>query len=265
MEPPRDDLQRLADRSLPQAIRRHAPWQQGSRLADAGGVVLQHSASGMPLPFLNCAVREDPGVAPDEVLRCAAAFYPAGARYALFTQSGTDGDLEARLPGAGFACKDDSPAMLLRQPVEPPSLAAPWRLDWVATLKDVEDFARACAGAYASLGLPEAVAHSYFGRPQGLIDDAVAIALARGAEGTAAACALVLLDAEVAGIYWVGALPQARGAGLAHACTAAAANRAFAHGARAVTLQATAMGEPLYGRMGFRTYGRVRRWVSPKA
>jgi hypothetical protein len=40
----------------------------------------------------------------------------------------------------------------------------------------------------------------------------------------------------------------------------AATHLALERGARAVTLQATQMGEPTYRRLGYREYGRMTRW-----
>jgi predicted GNAT family acetyltransferase len=52
-------------------------------------------------------------------------------------------------------------------------------------------------------------------------------------------------------VAWVGVLPEARGQGLASACTARATNEAFARGAELVLLQASAMGESVYRRLGY--------------
>jgi ribosomal protein S18 acetylase RimI-like enzyme len=55
----------------------------------------------------------------------------------------------------------------------------------------------------------------------------------------------------VAGIYWVGTIPAARGRGLAELCTRAAGNAGFDLGGRIAALQASPMGEPVYKRMGY--------------
>jgi hypothetical protein len=40
-------------------------------------------------------------------------------------------------------------------------------------------------------------------------------------------------------------------------------NTAFERGARAVTLQASPMGEPIFARLGYRTFDRLRWYVVP--
>jgi ribosomal protein S18 acetylase RimI-like enzyme len=62
---------------------------------------------------------------------------------------------------------------------------------------------------------------------------------------------MCILTHGVAGIYWVGTMPAARGKGLAELCTRAAGNAGFDMGARVASLQASVMGEPVYRRMGY--------------
>ena len=65
------------------------------------------------------------------------------------------------------------------------------------------------------------------------------------------ACALAFMTPGVGMIGWVAALPEARGKGLAAACTVAATNEALRRGADVVSLQASSMGEDLYRRLGY--------------
>jgi predicted GNAT family acetyltransferase len=56
---------------------------------------------------------------------------------------------------------------------------------------------------------------------------------------------------DVGFIGWVAALPEARGRGLAAACTVQATNRAFELGASVASLQASPMGEHIYRSLGY--------------
>ncbi len=63
------------------------------------------------------------------------------------------------------------------------------------------------------------------------------------------------------GIYMVGTVPSARRPGLATALSALAVAEAGARGCTTVSLQATAMAEGVYGRVGFRDLGRFDEYV----
>jgi predicted GNAT family acetyltransferase len=67
----------------------------------------------------------------------------------------------------------------------------------------------------------------------------------------ALACAAVFMSAGVGMVGWVAARPEARGRGLAAACTVRATNAAFDRGAMLASLQASTMGESLYRRLGY--------------
>jgi len=70
----------------------------------------------------------------------------------------------------------------------------------------------------------------------------------------------LLVTANLAGIYWVGTLASARKRGLGAAITAHAARTGFARGCTAACLQASAMGAPVYRRMGFTTEREYLRY-----
>jgi GNAT superfamily N-acetyltransferase len=67
---------------------------------------------------------------------------------------------------------------------------------------------------------------------------------------------IAIRTGEVAGVYGVGTLPQARRRGIGTAASWAAARAGRAWGCDPIVLQATEMGLPIYERMGFRTVVR---------
>jgi len=120
----------------------------------------------------------------------------------------------------------------------------------VESIEEGEAYWGICDAAYVSLGLPAGVLPQAF-RPESVLgSDSVAAWLAP-ADGPPTACASVVLAEQVGMVAWVGVLPEARGRGLASACTVRATNEAFARGAELVSLQASAMGESLYRRVGY--------------
>jgi GNAT superfamily N-acetyltransferase len=119
--------------------------------------------------------------------------------------------------------------------------------------------------AWAPAGVAPSAFHKHFAEPARVQGPHVGIVLARGGDGAALATALALLSHGIAGIYWVGTRPEARGRGLGAAVTAAASRWAFERGAGAVVLQASREGEPVYRRLGFREITRYPSFVSRRS
>jgi len=76
--------------------------------------------------------------------------------------------------------------------------------------------------------------------------------------GVAAAAGYTFDDGVAAGLYLLATLPEHRGQGAAAALVGATLR---AHPERAMTLTATAVGTPLYARLGFHTVSRALWWV----
>jgi GNAT superfamily N-acetyltransferase len=254
-------IEDLADQNLPQAIRIHHRWQPAARLLELNGVLMHQGSVPLPLPFLNCAIRLEPTVTPEHFVMQTGAFFGGLANpYAILTFNRHDADLEAWLDAEAYFPHSRLPTMLAQNPVKSPELRPEWRLHLASTAQDIEDFVRLNGLAYETLGLPPMFMPFHFMDRATMLADDVTIALARDPYGRAQATAMALHTGTVAGVYWVGTTPEARGKGLAAACTALVTNLAFEKGAKAVTLQATHMGEPVYRRLGYHAYGEVTRW-----
>ncbi len=84
-------------------------------------------------------------------------------------------------------------------------------------------------------------------------------------DGVAVATTSLYLDGGLAGIYKVSTLAAARGRGIGAAITVAACRAAQAVGYQQAALFASAMGEPVYMRLGFRTVGRMATYLCAAA
>lgn len=203
-------------------------------------------AGRSPLPFLNGALRTRRESPAGELLGRARDFFFSRERgFVAFCWPG-DPQLEAAALEAGmFAVMERYPEMVCRQPI--PAIAA--ELQPVRTREDAVGYWAICDAAYPSLGFPESLFSEAFA-PEELLDERVWACLALDG-GLPVACASVWSARGVGFLGWVGCRPEARGRGLAAACTAAATNQALRDGAEVVSLQASPMGEDIYRQLGF--------------
>lgn len=253
-------LDDLADANLLQALREHARWQEPCVCVEESGVLLMAGANAYPGAFRNCVVRVDARVPAAEVLQRARTFFSGHGRgYTLLARARRDPDLIAALHAAGMTPLADSPCMLIDQAVKEPKVPAGIRVESMTELRHVQDALAINAEAYEALKLPAAETRVFFGCPQQVLSPHV-IGFVAYRDGVPLSTALTLLSGQGAGVYWVGTAAAARRSGLGELCTRLATNAGFASGAQAVTLQASPYGEPIYQRLGYRTYDRLLRF-----
>lgn len=121
----------------------------------------------------------------------------------------------------------------------------------------VEDSVTINAEAYQALSVAPEEMRLYFAQPARLLSERVAGFVAY-ADGEPLSTALTIMSGQGAGLYFVGTRKHAQRRGLGELCTRLATNAGFARGATLVTLQASSAGEPIYRKLGYRPYDRMR-------
>lgn len=255
----REILER-ADRNLEESNREAARWTTGGVVHEEGGLLFFAPGHRFPVG-LSGVMRIDPAVPAAEVLaRTRAWFAPRGHGYTFTLKMHRDRDLAEHLAGEGLGCLGNSPGMALEHPLPERPLSPGATIERVHGDRAAREFADVCGAAYATMGMPPKIASRHFADHRFFEQPHVGAFVAR-LGGQAVAAAMVLVTHGVAGIYWVGTTPEARGRGLAEACTRTAGNAGFAMGAGIAALQASAMGEPVYRRMGYREITRYPWYV----
>ena len=253
----RNELVELCDLNFAEA-NRELTRRAGGAVLDEGDLLL--FAGNHPLPVLvNAAFRTGPGADATSVLRRAESFFAARQRgYTVLVRAHADDDLAAAAAAAGMLASGNSPAMVLAQRLAdaapPPGIV----LRRIESDADAAAFGVLMGAAYGTYGMPAECGPALVGRRAVLEAPHIATFVALRAD-TIVAGAMVIVTHGVAGVYWVGTAPDARGQGLAELCTRAAGNAGFDLGARIAALQASVMGEPIYRRMG---YVEVTRYPS---
>lgn len=243
---------------------RDSTRRAGGVVVDDGGVVAYAAPHWLPV-LLNGALRSaaaGPSPSAGEVLARAAEFFePLGRGFSINSRAHADADLDEAAAAAGFVADPGSPVMVCdaRLDDRPPPDGVELRR--VTDAAGAADFAAVNGAAYGTYGMPADVAPAMFSRVETLAAPHLAAFVAHEDGGAPLAGALVHLNHGVAGVYWVGTVPEARGRGLAETVTRAVTNAGFDLGARLAVLQASKMGEPVYRRMGYREVTRYRTWV----
>lgn len=257
-------VEELADANLIESIREHARWQGPAELVEEDGLLLFAGRTAYPGAYRNAAARLDRGLSAQDALARAREFFAARARgFTMWALGEHDQDLVALAERAGMQRIADSPCMLVEAKLPEPEQPAEIRVERFSHADHVRDAIAVNAQAYPLLGLSAEELRAGFPEPERLLSDSVAGFVAYDALGPAAT-ALTVLSGDSAGVYWVGTVPRAHRAGLGGLCTVLATNAGFEHGARVVTLQASPFGAPLYSRLGYRTYCKLR-WYLAKA
>jgi ribosomal protein S18 acetylase RimI-like enzyme len=257
------NVEQLSNANYLESIRAHAAFQNPCEWHDRDGILLVAGASDFPGGYWNSGARTAAGVKPSALFDAAREFFtPKRRMYSFQLIEKQDRDLEKYLLDREYEVRFEVPCMSVTSPLPPREVPSEIRIEMISTPRNVKDFVDICVVAYALLGLPEVHTRALFTRPEKLLEPNVAGVIAyRGDEPLATAFAL--MSGEGAGIYWVGTRPSAQRLGLGALCTVLATNAAFERGAKVVTLQATKFGEPVYQRLGYKTYDRMRRYGLP--
>jgi len=252
------------DANLVESLREAARWQRGARLVEGDGVLFSRGSTGFPVGLSNAALRLDPAVPAREVIAHAREFFGAeGRAFTLWVRGEPDADLETAAESGRMQRISEmpSPWMVLRARLPDPPPRAGVTVERVREEAEFDDVVRVAQAAWASVGLPPAETAALLARPDRMLAPHLVWALARH-DGRPAAAAMALCSHGVAGIYWVSTVPEARRRGLAEAVTRAVGNAGFDAGMRVAALQASAMGHPVYLRMGYQTVSYTRWYLA---
>ena len=256
-------------------------------------VGLEHDATwgtlGIPSPAFNLAIgRFSVAAADTRIAEISARFRRRAMPLSWWIlPDSTPDDLEARLARAGFGHAQRLPAMALDlatlvneglpagvamdevRDAEAYGPAVDVLIDAFQMRADLREpvigaFGNLSAGSLAEPGVARSAAEPGVARSAaepraaGWAESTVAArTIVARLDGEVVGTALVVIDGPVAGIYNVGVRESARGRGIGRAVTAEVARIARATGCRLAILEASAIGAPVYRRLGFREVGTV--------
>lgn len=223
-------------------------------------------ASAMPVvsAYHNAALRIDPDADPEAVLAAARAFGAEQRRDIVVWVSDEDsGDLGVAARAAGLPCLSTAAGMAMGAVPAAGVVPAGATLRQVRDLAGVDAFAEIHRELCADEGRPVGMV-AHFASSGALLAGNASAFVAWVGE-TPVSCAMAVSTGDVAGVYWVGTRAAARRRGFGELVTREVVRAAFGQGAGLVVLQATALGEPVYERIGFDAFTRYGRYLVAKS
>ena len=248
----------LMDLNMQEMYREDARATAGGFIVERDGMLLCGSPHGSE--FTNMLVVVSRGRA--SVIRSALdeTFRSAGLPCSVWTRAHTDGALEHELRREGFEELVTVPAMMLSNEVPDPSAPPELELRQVTDDAGRRDYLRVMVPAWSVYGIDAGSTASHFPTVGSLVGP-MKTAFIAYRDGAAVAGAILYLSHDVAGIGWVGTVPEACARGYGAAVTWAVVREGRRRGARFSNLQASPLGVSVYRRMGFTSPTECRVFV----
>ncbi len=220
--------------------------------------------SDLPTEVVNTLfVNSAPADAP-ELLSRARAFFREAIAWRVTAPDSLRSSIESYAVAAGMRAAAPEPRMILAPLPRAPAAPAELAVRRVTTRAEWRDFCSVTARAFR---IPEWYLRIAFARP--LAGEAVPSGSIRPfvgyAGGRPVAAAAQATSDDVAGIFFVGTVPDMRRRGYGQALTWTAVEDGRSLGADAAWLQSSPEGRPLYEQMGFRRVVDDLSWVSRPA
>jgi ribosomal protein S18 acetylase RimI-like enzyme len=260
------ELLHLADCNLSEYCREQARWLPPYEIDERPHALFLASGTRFPTPPANCVVPLGDRI-PDapQLLAEAREFFGTLERgFGVYAPAHLGPSLAQACEAKQWPRLSDAPGMVLTERVQPMAAGPGVELRAIHDETTADHFVAVSAQAYESIGLPADVSRKLFARRERWQRRPYLQGQLVYEHERPVAAALLLFSHGIAGIYWVGTLPDARGRGHASLLMRNISNHAFDYGARCVILQATPFGEPVYRKLGYREFTRYPWYLSAK-
>jgi len=259
------ELDELAFLNFTESLREFVRWGQSGIVYETADTLRTRTDVPFPAGSFNTAVHVGTGVfSAPEWLREQQAWFREQARgFSVHVREGREGALERACIEGGFEVGAKPAVMLRREPFAERSPSPGVAVRLATTGADWQAFVDITIASYVSMGFPADVTRRLMISPERMRRPVWRAAIVSH-DGIDRGAAALLFSHGIAGVYWVGTLPEARKQGLATLLVHWLTNFGFESGARAVVLQASEAGAPVYRRLGFADFTHYPMYVSPR-
>lgn len=260
------ELTARGDANLVAYLRHVAGTAAGGAVAEPPGMLLFAGGHNHPGPYTNGVIRTGaPGASASTVLADAEAFFgPRNRGFAVWIRGDGDADLEAVARSRRLWQRppvEGNPGIAVDRPPDDEPTPDGVEIRRIDSEQGCRDYLTVVAAGYgvADAGLPMAEAVLFSLASLDVPNVAVFVAYRVGAP---VAGTMVYLAAGAAGLYWAAVVPTERGRRLGRATFRSAWAAGFAMGATCAVGQASAVGAPIWVRMGFQVVTHYRRYLA---
>jgi GNAT superfamily N-acetyltransferase len=264
---PAVDVLRHGDSNLVSYLRHVALTADGGAVGETDGVLAFAGGHNYPGAYTNGVIRTTSArvARPDEVFAAAEElFRPLRRGYAVWIREHADADLEQACVDAGMWLRPPEaglPGIAIDHTIDMPEYAAKAQIRRVRDDAGLRAYLGIVAAGWNVAEMPPDLQERVLFSISSLRADNVAAFLAYLDDEPVSGCMTFVAD-NTAGLFWSSTLPPARGTGLGKATFVAACRAGFEMGAVCATGQASAMGVPLWQKLGFDVPTHYVRYIA---
>lgn len=254
-----DRFIRLADENLADSIRHQIKTLENVKIYETENYMIYSIGVETKDAHLNGALCLNDDYAEEMLKKADDFFNDLGLSFTVWVRDHADFKLEKLLKERGLSARrvPGSAVMAIEDRVTLVDLPEGYKVKGVNNRKEIEDFSRVVKEAFDKT---QVEIDKMYQTDETIISEGVlAFIIYKGDKPVAAA--LTVVSKEVAGIYWVGVIEEARGQGLGSFMTQIATNAGLDSGKNLVILQASEVGEKVYTKLGYQTITRYRTYV----
>ncbi len=257
-----DRLLRLTDENLADTIRHQIKTLENVKIYETENYMIYSIGVESTDAHLNGALCFNDDYAEEMLNKADDFFKDLGLDFSVWVRDHADFKLEKLLKARGLnpSREPGSAVMVIEDRITEVDLPEGYRVKGVNNRKEIDDFATVVKEAFDKTQ-PE-IDKMYETDETIIAENVISFIIYKDDQPVGAV--LTIVSDEVAGIYWVGVVEEARGQGIGSFLTQISTNSGFDSGKDLVVLQASEAGERVYTKLGYQTITRYRTYTIEK-